>query len=407
MHWQILLWPLRTTSLFVLGAYTLVAAVFTGWAALDYWVAVMVTTIGLPVWYAVIGALSLYCEKLLVQAATGLFDDPIDSETDLNPFQRGLAFRLFVCHLVVFAILYNTRGHLSPMLLIPAALFPLMWLSVVMDESLLGGFQPRKMLNLLSGLNVYYIVAVVLISGSIGYLHYSLLYASSLANIVASALLFLEANVLFGALLFWRRHALNLVTAKSPEQSRAVELAAEARALDDLLYELRTHTANGSYSTAVLKLESFIGDDSEALDPLIHERLRDFQDEKLYLEHAVRYLSRLAERGEMRKGWVLMKECLAMDERFRPPSSETLLALTRAAGREDAGLVNDLLRDFSRAYPASPLIPDAMFRRARVCIELLRDGTTGVHLLKDLEAYYPDFAHSDAVQGYWSRLKMR
>ena len=325
MHWQILLWPFRATPLFLIAAYTLVAWAFTAWAAMDYWVAVMVTTLGLPVWYGVLGPLSLYCEKILVQAASGLFDDPIDSEADLNPFQRGLAFRLFICHLAVFALLYNTRGELSAMLLLPAAIFPLMWLSVVMDESLLGGFQPRKLLALLGGLNIFYLAAIVLISGSIGYLHYTLLYASSLPNILASVVLFLEANLLFGALLYWRRRSLNLATAKSPEQTRAVELAEESRAMDRLFHELHTHTANGSYSTAVLKLEAFIGEDSEAMDPLMHERLREFQDERLCLEHAVRYLGRLVDRGEVRKAWALMKECLAMDTRFRPHGDETLL----------------------------------------------------------------------------------
>jgi hypothetical protein len=405
VHWQILFWPFRSTPLMAVGTYTIVAWAFTAWAAMDFWVAVMVITLALPVWYAVFGFLSLYGEKILVQAATGLFDETIDSETDLNPFQRGVAFRMFVCHLAVFAILFNTGPDLSAILLIPAAIFPLIWLSVVMDESLFRGFHPRQMVTLLKGLNIFYVLVVVLFSGSVGFMHYTLLYASSLPNILASAILFLEANVLFGALLYWRRRSLNLYTHKSPEQERAVELEEEARAMDQLFHELHTHSANGSFSTAVVKIEAFMGEETEALDPLMHERLRDFQDQRLYLEHAVRYLGRLVKRGEVRKGWVLMKECLDLDDRFRPHSDEVLLTLTRSAGREDAGIVNDVLRDFARSYPNSPLIPDALFRRARICIELLGDGPTGVKLLKSIQTDYSDFAVTEEMVRYRKRLK--
>ena len=85
---------------------------------------------------------------------------------------------------------------------------------------------------------------------------------------------------------------------------------------------------------------------------------------------------------------------------------EALLALTRAAGREDVGIVNDVLRDFASAYPDSRLIPDAMFRRARICIELLGDGATGMRLLSAIDTGYPEFAAGDAVQRYRQRLKI-
>ena len=124
------------------------------------------------------------------------------------------------------------------------------------------------------------------------------------------------------------------------------------------------------------------------------------------LEHAVRYLQRMVERGEPRKAWALMKECLVADDRFRPGSDETLLSLTRSANREDAGLVNQLLEDFHQIYPDSPLAAEAMFRRARVCIELLTDGTTGLKLMRTIANNYPDFAATQSYQRYRARLKL-
>jgi len=407
MHWQILNWPLRTTPLMIIGTYTIVAWAFTQWAELNFWVAIMVMSLGLPVWYSVFGFLSLYAEKLLGQAATGLFDESIESETDLNPFQRGLSMKLFACHLAVFVMLFYAGPEPGAMVLPLALIFPIVWLSVMLDESIFGGFRPKKLMGLFGGLHVYYAIAILLVSGSIGYLHYSLLYANSLLNILGSAVLFLEANVLFGALLYWRRQSLNLHTVKSPEQIRAAELALEARELDHLFHELHTHTANGNFATAVIKLEAFMGDETDVFDPLMHERLLVFQDQRLCLEHAVRYLQRLVDRGEPRKAWSLMKESLQMDDRFRPQNAEALLALTHSAGREDAGLVNDVLRDFASSYPGSPLIPDALFRRARICIELLKDGATGMNLLSTIVSDYPEFADTEPVQRYRRRLKLR
>jgi hypothetical protein len=407
MHWQTLRWPFRVTGLFLVGAYVLVGFAFTAWAAMDFWVGVMVVTLGAPVWYTVIGGLSLYAEKLFTHAASGLVDEPIDRETDVNPFQQGLAVKLSLAHLVVFAILYGTGPGLSPWLLLPALLFPLLWLGILLDDRLLAGFLPRTFARLVGGLNVFYPLAALLASGSVGYLHYTLLYAPSLVNLVLSAFAFLFANTGLGLLLYGRRRALDLHTRRSPEQMLAESLAAEQLALDRLFHDIQMHVKAGSFGTAMAKIESYVAADPANLDPFMHERLLEFRDDRLTLQHAVRYLERLVDRGETRKAWMLLKECLSRDERFRPQRDATLLSLTRSAGREDVGLVNQVLADFEVAYPGSPLIPDAAFRRARVCIELLRDGETGLKLLAGISNDHPDFAASDTFQRYRRRLRVR
>lgn len=407
MHWQTLRWPFRMTGLILVGAYVLTGFAFTAWAAMDFWVGVMVVTLGAPVWYTVIGALSLYAEKLFTHAASGLVDEPIDRETEVNPFERGLAVKLCLAHLVVFAILYATGPGLSAWLILPALLFPLLWLGILLDDRLLAGFFPETFTRLMGGLNVFYLLAALLASGSVGYLHYTLLYASSLVNLILSAFGFLFANTGLGLLLYGRRRALGLHTKRSPEQTLAESLAAEQLALDRLFHDVQMHVKAGSFGTAMTKIESFVAQDPANLDPFMHERLLEFRDDRLTLEHAVRYLERLVDRGETRKAWMLLKECLSTDDRFRPLRDATLLSLTRSAGREDVGLVNQVLADFDVAYPDSTLIPDAAFRRARVCIELLRDGETGLKLLAGIRKDYPDYAASEAFQRYRRRLRVR
>jgi len=243
------------------------------------------------------------------------------------------------------------------------------------------------------------------VSGSIGYLHYSLLHAPGFPNLLISPFAFLYGNVLLGALMYSRRHALDLHTKKSPEQALAETLAQNRRALEKLFHDVQTHMKAGSFGTAIAKLETYVAADPLDRDPFLHERLRELGDDRVTLEHAVRYLERLVARDELRKAWVLMKECLTLDDRFRPLVDRTLLTLTRAAGREDALLVDQLLADFATAYPGSPLIPDARFRQARIRIELLRDPGTGMRLLSDVAKQFPEFAASETFRRYHRRLK--
>ena len=224
-------------------------------------------------------------------------------------------------------------------------------------------------------------------------------------NLLLSPFAFLFGNLLYGIVLYHRRHQLDLQTMQSPEQALADELAAEQKRIDKLFHDVHTHVNAGNHGDAIRLIEEEVGKDPISLDPLMHERLQEFRNEQLLLEHAVRYLTRLVEREETRKAWALMKECLEREPRFRPPVDEVLLQLTRSAGREDAGIVNTLLADFPDAYPDSPLIPDALFRRARICIELLRDGETGVELLRRIAGEYPDFARSEVFKRYQQRLK--
>ena len=405
MHWQTLSWPLRTTPLFAVAAYLLVSGVFTFWASMNFWTGVLVVAMGSPVWYAVLGGLSIYARKMINQSAQGLFDEPMDSETEINPFHGGNALQLCVVHLAVFVLFFYSGPEANPLLLIPAMLVPFIWTGIMLDDDASSYLQPARAAQLLTGLGPYFLVVVLLISGSLGYLHYSLLHASNLFNLLLSPLCFLYGNLLFGVVLYHRRHELDLQTTKSPEQTLAEEVAAEQRRIDKLIHDVHTHVNAGSHGHAIRLIEEEVARDPVNMDPLMHERLQEYQNENLLLEHAVRYLTRLIERDENRKAWALMKECLDREPRFRPPDDQVLLQLTRSAGREDAGIVNTLLEDFPGAYPDSHLIPDAMFRRARICIELLRDGETGVELLKQIAHDYPEFARSEAFRRYRDRLK--
>jgi hypothetical protein len=309
--------------------------------------------------------------------------------------------------LIGLVILLVNGRDIGAVMLVPALVYPLLWLGVALEESFYDALNPSKAWRLLRGLGPLYPAVALPLSFSIGYMIYSIVWATGIVHIALSALLFLLAHCWTGLVLYWRRGELELETSSSPEQDRAKEIEAESRALDQAIHEMQTHLQNGNTTTAIRRLHLIIGKEAETLDPMVHERLFQLADNRLGLEHALGYLQRMLNRGEERKAWALMKRCLAVEERFRPVKDATLLALTRSAGREDAGIVNDLLAGFAEAYPESDLIPEARFRQARVCIELLGDADRGVGLLDTIARDYPAFAATEAYLHYQSRLKIQ
>ncbi|MCZ6853529.1 MAG: hypothetical protein O7G86_06375, partial [Gammaproteobacteria bacterium] len=396
---KMFLWPLRLTGLLLILAYTV-----AGWFFLffvDFYSEIEPLTrrltigFSLPGWYLITASLALYAHKMLTHVSRGLYGERMQQETNVNPFQSFMALKLWILMMVVFGVVL-AMGKTPPLglSLILAFIFPVLWLTVVMQESL-AGFHYQNIPRLLGGLGYTYPLVAVLLSGSVGYMAYLILWNHSILAMFASAYGFLLAHGITGALLFWRRAELNLEVDQSAERARMREIDAESVKFSQLFHELNRHCTNGNLGAAFDELQSFMGEETEELDPIMHERLLGFQDMHLTLLHAVHYLQRMVDRGENRKAWALLKSCLEIDDRFRPLTDNTLLTLTHATGPEDAGLVNVLLEDFHTCYPDSENIGSAKFRRARVCIELLNDKKTGTALINEIASDYPEFAATD------------
>ena len=107
--------------------------------------------------------------------------------------------------------------------------------------------------------------------------------------------------MLAGQVLFMRRNHLDLHTEKSPEQERGRDEAARVDEIDRLFNELHRLCVSGNLTKANDRLTAYIGSNTHELDPVIHQRLLEFHDKRLTLEHAARYMQRLADRGEKKK----------------------------------------------------------------------------------------------------------
>ena len=403
---QLLRWPIQLPQSAVLVAFTLLGYVLL--AMLRHSSEVLfelMLLVLLPVFYLLFGMLALDGQIRLNDVARGRFVEPAFERGNLNPLQSPLAAKL--------AALFAAAGSLWLLptsiwvLGVAGAVYPLLFLGLALEGSLRGLLNPQLYGRLILGLNFRLPLVVFLVSGSHGWLAYVLLHDQQLLSLAAASVLFLFVHQPVGLLVYSARSGLQLHTHDSPEQRHAAAAMERSSRLDRLLEDLQQLCGSGNLQQAITRLEVFLVEGQFSDDAMVHERLRNFQDRRLFLEHGYRYLVRCHQRDEVVLAWTLFKDCHAVDDQFRPPELAMLLDLTSGAQRGDAQLVEALLDDAENSYPDSAEIADAWFRQARINIESLGDGKKGLSLLKAIAGRFPEFAASEVYQKYQARLRVK
>ena len=196
MNWQLFLWPLKPTGIALILIYTVV-----GWGFLffvDFYFDIEPLTrwltvgFSLPGWYFTTASLALYAQKMLTHISRGLLGEPMQQETNVNPFQSSMALKLWILMGFVFVLIWTFgKTPTFAQLLIPGLIFPLFWLSVAIEESVFEGFHPRHIARLLGGLGYTYPMVALLLSGSVGSMAYLILWEHNFLAMFASAYGFL------------------------------------------------------------------------------------------------------------------------------------------------------------------------------------------------------------------------
>ena len=156
MKWQIFLWPLKPTGVFLILAYTVIGWVFLFF--IDFYFTIEPLTrwfsigFSLPGWYMIAASLALYAHKMFTHVSRGLFGQRMQQETDVNPFQSFMAFKLWILMAGVFGLVLAIGE--TPTLataLLPALFFPVLWLGVMTQESFPAARHPRNIGSLRGG----------------------------------------------------------------------------------------------------------------------------------------------------------------------------------------------------------------------------------------------------------------
>ena len=156
MNWRIFIWPLQPPGVILILVYALLGGLmlfFVDLVRANTIATFGVASLGTVAWYAMLGSLVNYAQKTLNHISRGLFGEPLDDETNLNPFQSALAFKGTITLIVPFATwIAAGREPVVLEVLIPALFFPLFWLNVALNGSLFGSFHPKRMYQLVTGL---------------------------------------------------------------------------------------------------------------------------------------------------------------------------------------------------------------------------------------------------------------
>lgn len=419
----LLLLPLRGHGAWVIGGWALFAWVLRHMLEMAQALGDFYTlAFGLLIlaWIVVIGVLQQYAWLIMQRAALGHTTPYRRIELDqVSPLANPLAAKVAALVLAIVGLLdaaWSWQPGLGLLILAATvSLLPAMLAVMVMEDRFLPGCTPGRVVDFIRRLGPPYLIFAPTI-----YLAPAAVYLALTINPVPGPLLLLTAgyvfllgNTLAGRLLYSRRASLDLATEVSPEQDIAAAWQETNRQIDDLLTELHRLCAGGEVRRAHVRLDRFLAADQYELDDVVHERLRSFQDERLMLEHAYHYLTRLLANGKPARAWHLLKRCLDVDSRFRPASDgevlDTLAAFSAAGASADAHYADLLLSDFERAYPSSPRLPDALFVWARCNIDHLGKRDKGLVMLARIRNEFPDFAKSAVFSAYYAaaRLKAR
>jgi hypothetical protein len=365
-------------------------------------------------WIIAIGVLLQFSWLLLQRVAFGHTTPPrqVDIE-EISPFMNLMALKigalvLAIVGLVDFAYEAGTvAGHLT--LVVTASLLPAMIAVMVLEERFLAGCSPRFVGTFLSRFGISYLLFAPLLYGALATV-YLAVFTEQMPNVLTllvAAYAFVVGHVFCGRLLYVNRSNLEILTEVSPEQEAGAEWAETNKRIDDLLMELHQLCGVGHIRRAHVLLDRFLASTNYELDDIVHERLQSFQDVRLTLEHAFHYMGRLLANDRPARAWHLVKRCLDLDDQFRPANDTDTLRMVAAATPADASYIDLLLSDFERAYPASELLPDALFAWGRCCIEHLGRVDKGLVLLARVKIEFPEFADAAEFRVYYAAVRLR
>ena len=360
--------------------------------------------LSLPAWYLVTGALMSHTSKLMKRVSEGHSDIPIVGAADVNPLQqpRLIPTFLMLAALIVAvgALGLNWQGALA--WLGVAALITPLW-TVAMLDRFSAAMTPSRWWLVFHGLSYLYPAAVVTVALAVGGLLFAVVSGNFIA-LVAGCYGFLLGHTLLARLLWMRRSALGLYTEVSPEQDAGRAWDTQRDAWLETFDTLHKLCRAGKLEQARTKLEFALRMDDYALDDWVFETMENFQDDRLRLEHAHRYIGRLVERNQDAAAWSVFQTALDLDAKFRPQSSGALIAcVSTVAGRERMRLL-PLLEDFEVRYPDSEHLPDALVLLAELKRDI-GDVNTAKRLLLRVRDHYPKHAELDYVRDLARSLK--
>lgn len=280
---------------------------------------------------------------------------------ELNPLMNRLSLKVALLVVVVAALfiaIYEAQPAIGTVLAVGyAAILPAVLAVMVVDERFLAGLDATRVARFVATLGWGYVPLAAAL-----YVAYAALYAACIHAqpnvlwVLAANVVFVLGHVVAGRVIHHHRHALSVPVSENvgPTVDAA---AATTAAIEALMIDLHRLCGVDRIDDAGDQLERFLSAHGFELDERIHRRLQALQDPRMLQEHTWHYLDRLIAANKLPRAWLLLKQALDREHRFRPRTADGLLALLTQATPEDADYVDGLLEDFERIYPGSQRPP--------------------------------------------------
>jgi tetratricopeptide (TPR) repeat protein len=336
---------------------------------------------------------------------------------EIHPFVNLLALKVAFMLLAIAGVVHWTftwspiAGWLATLavgIVLPAVLGV-----VVLEERLLSLLDGNVLWQFVHGLGVAYAgFAVAIYAGVVAlYIACVVIAPPNVVAVFVASYVFVLGYVLAGRVLYTHREELRGTEPAPAPRAPWVKATPQAVApqrvqrIEPLLVELHRLCGVDRVAEAARKLEAFLSLDNYALDESAYQRLLQFHDRRLLLEHSWHYLNRLVAAHKLPRAWLLLRDALAIDPTFRPATDAMVLELIGVAPERDALSVDTLLSDFERAYPDSECVDEALFQHARVLAAQLGRHDAALVVLKRIMLQFPQRAQTPEVVALHAQMQ--
>jgi hypothetical protein len=228
-----------------------------------------------------------------------------------------------------------------------------------LDGNPVAAVNPAALFRLIRALGTLYVLVIAVVAGYA--LVLDALWQWDAWRLVQTAAgmfaLFSVFSLLAGA-AYERRHRVGIDTWRSPEQDAAAKAVIDRRESERVLAEAYGLVRAGAQGRASELIRSWLSQRGGALADYrwLCEKLKDWGDDRFVTIYTQEYVDKLWMVGERGEALTVVANRVAADERFRPASARSTLAVAQlaAVGGGRPKLARILLADFSDRFAGDP-----------------------------------------------------
>jgi len=359
---QILLYPLRSYSLFVLIIFSILLYIlFAAFSPLAIFALIII-----PSWFL------KYAYAVLDHTIQG-YDSPPEMGEEVWFFtnQRPLK-QLFYMALIIIITFYTSPYFL----ILGVLLLPASAVIIATQNSLFMALNPLTLILFVKYIGYQYFIISVIFFLPLIALYLFIKSTGFILGLLSMTLLLYLIIMGFHALgfvVYHRRDILGLTVSVSPEREEAEQQEEKRQRLEKLLDEVYLLAGADKPKRALIVLFAGLGELNDDLDlnEYLFERFLLWQKKPVALGFGKHYINLLVRQKDFEKAFKVCRTCTDIDPKFQLDKPAAILPLATHAYQEHRHqLILQLTEKFEKLYPEHQDIIAVSFLRAKALTEL-------------------------------------